>query len=605
MRAVTAVTRPTVIRSMLVLWALFAAAPTAPATGVAAEAARRPNIVMIVADDMGFSDIGPFGGEIRTPTLDALAKRGVRFTDFHTATSCSPTRSMLFSGTDNHIAGVGNMGEMLAPNQKGKPGYEGYMNKQVVSFVNLLRDGGYHTYMTGKWHLGKQPAFIPRARGFERDFSMMEGEASMFPDMVGITASEPKTPYTEDGKYLAKLPKEFKYATEFYVDKMISYIEANHQDGKPFFAYLAHQAVHAPYHLPNDYWLRKYEGKYDIGWDALRKQRLARMKEMGILPANANLADRMWFVPIWDDLAPAAKVVVARKMALYASMAENMDYHTGRLIDYLKQIGEYDNTLFIFLSDNGAEGNDIAKVVASTPGTRDFLFYARNYSQTHPNAWGRPGSEVTYGPGWAQVSGTPFRDYKGFSTEGGIRTPLIIAGAGVERQGNINHSLLHVMDLAPTILELAGVTVPQTYEGRPVQQLQGKSLAPVLAGKTESVRTEDDWLGWEVWGNRAIRKGKWKIVNEAEPWGTEKWELYNLAEDLAEKNDLAAKEPEKLKELVALWDEYAKRNNVILPDLTVWDGMEERMPPRVKVDDAWPPLKFKRPFVPPPELVKD
>src|SRR5262245_48402930 len=374
----------------------------------APSASRPPNIVLIVADDLGYSDLGMFGSEISTPNLDALAKSGVRFTNFYTAQTCSPTRAMLMSGIDTHLNGLGSMEESLAPNQKGKPGYEGVMNHSVVSFVDLLRVGGYHTYMAGKWHLGREPDHIPRARGFERDFTLMEGEGSYFADMTGLNMAQPTSTYTQDGQYVTKLPKDF-YATEFYVDKAISFIESNRNDGKPFFTYLAHQAPHAPYHLPDQKWMRKYSTRFDQGWDEIRKQRFGRMQQMGILPRSAVLADRFWYVPQFDVLAPFARAAIARKMELFAALVENMDYHTGRFIDYLKQIGEYDNTVFVFFSDNGAEGNDLADVVAGTPGTRDYLFYAQNWSQTHSNAWGRPESNVTYGPSWAQVSATPFR----------------------------------------------------------------------------------------------------------------------------------------------------------------------------------------------------
>lgn len=478
------------------------------------------------------------------------------------------------------------------------------MNHNVVSFVNLLRDGGYHTYMAGKWHLGKQPDLIPHARGFERDFSMMEGEASYFADMTGVSSSEPTATYTEDGQYVTELPKDF-YATEFYVNKMIGYIESNRKDGKPFFAYLAHVAPHAPYHLPDDTWLRKYKGQYDMGWDELRKQRLARMKEISIMPKNAELAERLWYVPPFEVFAPFVRVLAARKMELYAALTENMDYHTGRLLDYLKQIGEYDNTLFIFFADNGAEGNDLAKIIAGTPGTKDFLLYARRYNQTHPNAWGRPGNTTTYGPGWAQVSATPFREHKMFLAEGGIRTPLIVGGAGVQRKaGSINHSLLHVMDVAPTVLEFAGLSHPATYNGHPVAPMQGKSWMPMLAGKTDAVRGPYDWLGWESMGFHAVRQGDWKLLWEHKPYGKEDWTLYNLAQDLGEQHDLAAQHPEKVKQLLALWDEYVKTNNVILPDRHMFEQMEKQLPTRTRVDEGFPPLIFEKPFVPPKELVK-
>lgn len=569
----------------------------------AADPPKRPNIVVIVADDMGYSDMGMFGGPINTPNLDALAKRGVRYTDFHTSPLCSPTRAMFFSGTDNHIAGLGNMEELTAPNQKGVPGYEGNMNHNVVSFVELLRDGGYHTYMAGKWHLGHEPDLIPHARGFERDFSMMEGEASYFSDMTGVNTGQPDATYTEDGRYVTELPKDF-YATEAYVDKMMGYIESNRKDGKPFFAYLAHVAPHAPYHLPDE-WLRKYAGKFDMGWDELRKQRLARMKDIGILQKHVELAERLWYVPPFEVFAPFVRVMLGRKMELYAALVENMDYHTGRLIDYLKKTGEYDNTLFIFFADNGAEGNDLAHMVAGQKGTKDFLHYARRYSQTHPNAWGRPESSVTYGPGWAQLSATPFREYKWWLSEGGIRTPLIVAGAGVQQKaGSINHSLLHVMDLAPTILEVTGLSHPATYDGHPVAPMQGKSWMPMLAGKTDSPRAPSDWLGWEMIGNRAIRQGEWKLLWEHKPHGTDDWTLYNLAQDPGERHDLAAQEPQKVKQLLTLWDEYVKTNNVILPSRYVLEQMEKQLPTRTRVDEGFPPITFQKPFVPPQELIK-
>jgi arylsulfatase len=563
-------------------------------------ARRPPNIVLIVADDLGYSDLGVFGGEISTPNLDGLAKAGVRLTNYYTAQTCSPTRAMLFSGTDTHLNGLGSMEESLAPNQHGKRGYEGVMNHDVVSFVNLLRDGGYHTYMAGKWHLGHEREFIPRARGFERDFTLLEGEGSYFRDMIGLNTAQPVATFTQDGQYVTKLPKDY-YATEFYVDKMIDFIESNRQDGKPFFAYLAHQAPHAPYHLPDETWMRKYQGKFDSGWDELRKRRFERMKQMGILPPDVTIADRLWYVPPFDVLAPASRAVIARKMELFAGLVENMDHHTGRLIEYLKSIGQYDNTIFVVFSDNGAEGNDLADMVAGTPGTRDYLFYARKWSQTHPNSWGRPGSNTTYGPPWAQLSAVPFREHKGLLAEGGIRSPLIIAGAGVSRPaGSINHTPLHVKDLFPTFMELAGVPVPSTLAGRPVQALQGKSLVPMLEGRTDTVRTPEDYLGWEFMGNRAIRQGDWKILWEGKPWGKADWELFNLARDPGEKHDLAAQEPDRVRRLVALWDDYVRTNNVILPTRSMYETMEEDLPMRVPVDEGWPPLIFNPPFVPPP-----
>jgi len=274
---------------------------------------RRPNIVIILGDDLGFSDMGSFGGEIRTPNLDSLARDGVRFTNFYTHASCSPTRSMLLTGVDTHVNGLGNMSEWTAPNQKGVPGYEGYLNDRVVTLPQLLKDAGYHTYMVGKWHLGKEPDQIPAARGFERDFSLLDGAGSYW-DMTNFTATTPQSLFTEDGRYLTRLPKGY-YATKTYTDKLIGYIAANHGDGKPFFAYVAHQAPHDPYHLPLE-WRTRHVGEYDKGWDAVRQARLKKQIELGITPADTQLAERMWFVPDPVLLAPATRALLGEKMEL-------------------------------------------------------------------------------------------------------------------------------------------------------------------------------------------------------------------------------------------------------------------------------------------------
>ncbi|MCE2970428.1 MAG: sulfatase-like hydrolase/transferase, partial [Burkholderiales bacterium] len=320
--------------------ALCAAAGPAP---VAAQQAKRPNIVVIVADDLGYADLGVFGSEIRTPAIDALAREGLRFTQFYTHPTSSPTRATLLSGVDIHLNGLGNMDEYTAPNQRGAVGYEGYLNDRVATLPQLLRDAGYHTYMVGKWHLGKAPSQIPAARGFERDFSLLDGAGSYW-DITNFTATTPKSTFTEDGRYLTRLPDDY-YATKTYTDKLIGYIDANRADGKPFFAYVAHQAPHDPYHLPRD-WRNRHVGEYDRGWDAVRQERLKKQIELGITPAGTPLAERMWFIPDPIVLAPAARALAGKKMELYAGMVENMDHHVGRLIEHLKQIGEYENTIF-------------------------------------------------------------------------------------------------------------------------------------------------------------------------------------------------------------------------------------------------------------------
>jgi arylsulfatase len=580
-----------------------AAALAAGTIASAADAPRRPNIVIILGDDLGFADMGAFGSEIRTPNLDALAMGGVRFTNFYTHASCSPTRSILLSGVDTHLNGLGSMDEWAAPNQWDAAGYEGHLNDRVATLPALLKDSGYHTYMVGKWHLGKAPSQIPAARGFERDFSLLDGAGSYW-DMTSFTAANPSSVFTEDGRYLRKLPKGF-YATKTYTDKLIGFIDANRGDGKPFFAYVAHQAPHDPYHLPRD-WRSRHVGEYDKGWDAVREARLKRQIELGITPAGTKLAERMWFLPDPVVLAPAARALLGKKMELYAGMVENLDFHVGRLVDHLKAIGEYENTIFIVFGDNGAEGSDLFEMIAGTPGTRNFLFAAGRWSQTHPNAWGDPGSYVAYGPMWAQASMTPFSQFKGWSAEGGIRNALVVSGPAVKRaKGSVNHGLMHVADLMPTLLEVAGASYPKSQGGKELPPLMGKSWGPVLAGQSESPRTEHDVLAWEIFGNRAVRQGNWKLRWEWKPFGKGDWELFDLAADPAERKDLAAERPDKLKALVALWDDYVRTNNVILPSRSLFETLDDQLPKRVPVEAGYPPVIYQQQFVPPPDMLAD
>jgi arylsulfatase len=510
---------------------------------------------------------------------------------------------MLLSGVDTHLNGLGNMDEWAAPNQWGADGYEGYLNDRVTTLPQLLKDAGYHTYMVGKWHMGKKPDQIPAARGFERDFTLLDGAGSYW-DMTNLSASTPKSVFTEDGRYLTELPKDY-YATKTYTDKLIGFIDANRGDGKPFFAYVSHQAPHDPYHLPQE-WRTRHFAEYDKGWDAVRKERLERQIELGIVPAGTQLAERMWFIPDPVVLAPAAQAILGKKMELYAGMMENLDFHVGRLIDHLKEIGEYENTIFIVFGDNGAEGNDLFKMIAGTPGTRDALFAAFYWSQTHPNAWGDPGSYICYGPMWAQVSMTPFSQYKGWMGEGGIRNALIVSGPAVKRtKGSINKGFMHVADIMPTLLEIAGTSYPKTYQGKELHSLLGKSWVPMLTGQVQSPRTEQDYIGWELFGNHTVIQGGWKIRWEYKPFGKGDWELFNIAVDPSERKDLATEQPDKLKAMLALWDRYARENHVILPSRSLFETLENILPWRVPDDAGYPPLLYKKQFVPPKDMVAD
>ena len=397
-------------------------------------------------------------------------------------------------------------------------------------------------------------------------------------------------PYTEDGRPVKKLPKDF-YSSKAYADKTIQFIEEGRKDNKPFFSYLAFTAPHGPLHLPDD-WLRRYKNRYDEGWDGIRQQRLTRMQELDIIDKDANFADRLAFLPRSSGMVPAARVLQGRKMELYAGMVEYMDDQIGRVFDYLKEIGEYDNTVVIFISDNGAEGNDLRSMMAGQPGTMGYLHGMNNFAENNHNSIGRKGTYAEYGPAWAQVSMTPFRIYKGWVAEGGIRSPLIISGPGVKGAGGLNKkAVLHVTDIAPTVLELAGIQQPAAYKGRDIEPMQGKSWVGMIEGDTESPRTADDWLGWELFGNRAIRQGDWKITWLYEPFGSEDWQLFNLATDPGEQQDLSSELPEKRQELIALWDEYVETNGVIIGDRSPFEQAGKQLPTRVPEDDSYPPVR--------------
>jgi arylsulfatase A-like enzyme len=479
---------------------------------------------------------------------------------------------------------------VIAPNQQGQPGYEGALNQRVASVAELLQEGGYHTYIAGKWHLGVKPEQIPHARGFEREFVTLNGGGDHFNDGWNIEWQIPQMLYTEDGQPVKKLPKDF-YSSKNYTDKTIQYIDEGRGDGKPFFAYMAFTAPHGPLQVPDE-WLRRYKNRYDEGWDGIRYERLARMREMGLLDADVNTADRLSFLPRSSALAPAARVALGRKMEIYASMVEYMDDQIGRVFDYLKETGQYDNTVVIFISDNGAEGNDLRAMMSGQAGSLGFLHGMNNFAEDGHNSIGRKGTYTEYGPAWAQVSMAPFRIYKGWTAEGGIRSPLIVSGPGVKGAGTINkQATLHVMDIVPTVLELAGVEHPATFEGREIAPVQGKSWLGMMEGKAQSPRTADDWLGWELFGNRAIRQGDWKITSLLEPLGTGDWQLFNLTSDPGEQIDLSAEFPEKMMALAALWDEYQKMNGVIIGNRSPFEGAKKGLPDPVVESDTYPPRR--------------
>jgi arylsulfatase len=509
-----------------------------------------------MADDMGWTDIGSFGSEIDTPNLDALARQGVKFTDFHVSVSCSPTRSMLLSGTDNHVAGLGNMGEMLAPEQRGKPGYEGYLNDRVVSLAEVLRSGGYHTYMAGKWHLGHDPESFPHARGFERSFSMLFGGASYWSDMFGMLAvHEEVAEYVQDDKRLEELPGDF-YATRSYTDFLIESIRENRDDGKPFFAYLAFTAPHDPMHVPEP-WLSKYRGNYDDGYEVLKAQRAAAARQKSLVADSAPMPERYHMVKAWDSLTREQQALESKGMEVYAGMVNNMDYHYGRVVKFLKDIGEYDNTIVIFLSDNGPN----PWYSEDYPGNLGSKWYAQ-FDNSIDNL-GHPMSHYAYGMGWGSASAGPLDLFKMTVGEGGIRSPLLIAGPGVKGGRQVD-AFAYVWDVMPTVLGLAGIAHPEEYQGRQIERMRGKSLQGVLTGSNKAVYDADDLVGGEMQNGKWMRQGDYKAVSVAPPYGTGIWHLYHLADDPGETHDLAKEQPDTLKELQAAWGRYADDVGVVL-----------------------------------------
>jgi arylsulfatase A-like enzyme len=527
-------------------------------------AQRRPNILLIVADDMGYSDLGCFGGEIRTPNLDALAKRGVRAANFCVSPTCSPSRAMLLTGTDNHIAGLGNMAEWLGPTQKGKPGYEGCLNERVVTSATLLStQAGYFTFMAGKWHLGEDRKAWPASHGFARDFTMIDGLGSHWEDMQGLSPRQPKLTYCRNGEKLEKLPTGY-FSSNNFTDFAIQCIDEAREKEKPFFAYVAYQAPHGPLAAPDD-WIDKYRGAYDKGYGVIGTERLARQKTLGIVARDTERAPRPANIPTWESLTKEDKQRSARKMEIYAAMVEHMDDQIGRLLDHLRKSGQYDNTLILFMSDNGANGEDHAEVLLEYAPQLE-PWFEKTFDNRVEN-WGRRGSFIDYGPAWGQVSNVPFRLFKGVVAEGGIRAPLIVSGPSVKHAGTINHSALHIMDIMPTLLELAGVEHPAQEKGSRFAPPQGKSMWPLLANREKAIRTNSDWLGWELFGNRAIRQSNWKLMYLLKgAGGSGQWQLFDLNDDAAEMRDLSSKHPERQEAMLRLWDEYVKTNGVIESD---------------------------------------
>lgn len=542
------------ISGLVILFSISNPINAATPDEVKNDTVERPNILLIVADDLGYSDIGSFGGEISTPTLDSLAKEGLQLTNFHVLPSCSPTRSVLMSGVDNHQAGMGTMGELKTPEMEGHPGYAGYLNFEVAALPEVLKVGGYHTYMVGKWHLGHEKETTPHARGFNETFALLPGGGSHWSDMKPL--SPPQTMvYSRNGKKVELLPDDF-YSTTYYTDTMLKFIEQNINNGKPFFAYLSYTAPHDPLHAPKKY-IDKYKGKYDAGWDVLREQRLQVLKELGIVQKDVKPFPRLASVKAWNEMSTEERAEASRDMEVYAAMIDFMDEQIKRVFDYLKKTGEYDNTMVIFISDNGANGH----LPTAYPGQTEE--YLNSFDNSLENR-GLQNSFIEPGPGWSQASMAPSRMFKAFTSEGGIKAPMLVKLPGkMENAGRMNHSFFHVRDIMPTLLELAKVDHPEQFNGRKVRPMQGKSVLELFEDKLPTAYAGAGQVGYELFGMKAYFVGNWKILWMPKPFGPDEWELFNLKQDPAELNDLSKQHPDKLKEMIALWEQYKRENQVL------------------------------------------
>lgn len=527
----------------------------------------QPNILLIVADDLGFSDIGAYGSEIRTPNLDALAADGVLLTNFHSGPTCGPTRAMLMSGIDHHRAGVGTNAASLmrVPELRGRPGYEGFLNDRVVTFAKLLQDAGYDTFMTGKWDLGKGPGQLPNARGFDRSFALADGGATHFADGIGTFRAVGKASYFEDGQAVESLPEDF-YSSIAYTDRILGYLAERPNSDNPYLAYIAYTALHWPLQVPDD-WLDRYKGDYSDGWARLRQERLDRQKTLGIVPPETVLAEPSNGVDDWDSLNPSRRRYEERRMEIYAAMTELLDLQIGRLIDAARRDADRE-TIILFLSDNGPEGNNIGTI------NDNAHWIPLTFDNRYDNL-GRRDSYLWVGPGWGLASATPFRLYKSFVTEGGIRTPMIVASTRGRLPAGIRSGMVTIRDIAPTILELAGVDHPgDDYRGRPVIPMSGRSATRYLAGNSNAVHAGEP-LGWELYGNRALIVDRWKAVRILPPEGSGDWQLFDIGADPAEQNDLAASNPERLAEMIRSWQGYAEENGVFVMDYETGYGRFE------------------------------
>ena len=536
-----------------------------------------PNVLVILVDDLGYSDLGAFGSEISTPNLDRLAHEGRILTNFHSTPLCATSRAELLTGADHHLVGVGTLAESnyFYP---GNDDYAGVFNSRALTVAQLLRDAGYHTYMAGKWHLGSGG---PVKWGFEQSFSLEYNSA--FASNFAVTAAHPESAaraHYENGK-TAQIPDDF-FSSDYYTGKLIDYIGHDHGDGRPFFAYLAFQAVHFPLQVPDDY-LHLYDGRYDAGYAAIRAARIQKQKDLGIIPEdfNPNPGDEATMIRFgqpgvlindpWESLSASDRKSEARIMEIFAGMLTNLDDNLGKLFGYLKDIGEYDNTLVLLLSDNGADGMGYGFIpYVDTVDPTSGLTIDNSFDN-----YGRRSSFLFRSTRWAEAGNAPFRLFKGFTAEGGIGVPAIARLPQEDAGAAPSGALSSLRDVVPTILELAGIAAPGAqYQGHDIAAIEGASLLPVLHAQSAEVHAQDEVIADEVNDIRYVRKGPWKmtrIVNYMLPSAAEllnhDWQLYNLDQDRGETHDVAAEHPDIVAALTTDWAAYVARVHAVNPIL--------------------------------------
>ena len=496
---------------------------------------RKPNIILILADDMGFSDIGNFGSNIQTPVLDKMASEGLKMTNFYNASRCCPTRASLMTGLFQHQAGVGDM-----MNTRPQSAYQGYLNKNCVTIAEALKSGGYATFMAGKWHIGQAKENWPTRRGFDHYFGLIDGANSYFENRP-YRPNQKLTIALDEQEYI---PGKDYYSTNVYTDFAIKFIEEKKNPNQPFFLYLAYQAPHWPLHaVPQD--IAKYKGTFMKGWDVLRQERFEKQKQLGIISKDEKLSPRDANVPEWNSLSQKEKENWDEKMAVYAAMIDRMDQNIGKLKAKLKELGQEENTVFMFLSDNGASSEDI-----DGPGFSKEILEASKLASSNPKSF------TAYEYEGANVSSTPFRSFKHWEYEGGTATPFIAYGPKWI-QPQLNHQPAHIIDVMSTCLDLAKISYPKSYNGQQITPTAGLSLVPVFEKKKWNGHNA---LYFEHEGNRAIRQGDWKLVSE---YPDNQWQLYDLAKDRIESINLALKNPDRVKKMIDLYEQWAIKTGVI------------------------------------------